>query len=53
VALALGIMIAVGAPATMTALTAAACAAWVIRDGRMASLPRLTDPQALRVPSDD
>jgi hypothetical protein len=34
VALALAIMIAVGAPGTMTALTAAACAAWVIRDGR-------------------
>ncbi len=34
VALALAIMIAVGAPATLTALTAAACAAWVIRDGR-------------------
>jgi hypothetical protein len=35
VALALAIMIAAGAPGTMTALTAAACAAWVIRDGRM------------------
>jgi len=34
VALALAIMLAVGAPGTMTALTAAACAAWVIRDGR-------------------
>jgi hypothetical protein len=34
VALALAIMIAAGAPGTMTALTAAACAAWVIRDGR-------------------
>jgi hypothetical protein len=41
-ALALAIMIAVGAPGTMTALTAAACGAWVIRDGRTAppaSLP--------------
>ena len=36
VALALAIMIAVGAPGTVTALTAAACAAWVIRDGRTA-----------------
>jgi hypothetical protein len=34
VALALAVMIAAGAPGTMTALTAAACAAWVIRDGR-------------------
>jgi hypothetical protein len=34
VALALAIMIAVGAPGAMTALTAAACTAWVIRDGR-------------------
>jgi hypothetical protein len=33
VALALAVMIAAGAPGTMTALTAAACAAWVIRDG--------------------
>jgi len=36
VALALAVMIAVGAPGAMTALTAAACAAWVIRDGRSA-----------------
>jgi hypothetical protein len=36
VALALAVMIAVGAPGTMTALTAAACGAWVIRDGRTA-----------------
>src|ERR671923_1831815 len=34
VGLALAIMLAAGAPATMTALTAAACAAWLIRDGR-------------------
>jgi hypothetical protein len=34
VAVALAVMIALGAPGTMTALTAAACAAWVIRDGR-------------------
>ena len=37
VALALAVMIAAGAPGTMTALTAAACAAWVIRDGRAAT----------------
>jgi hypothetical protein len=36
VALALAVMIAVGAPGAMTALTASACAAWVIRDGRSA-----------------
>jgi hypothetical protein len=34
VALALAVMIAAGAPGSITALTAAACAAWVIRDGR-------------------
>jgi chromate transport protein ChrA len=34
VALALAVMIAFGAPGTITALTAAACAAWVIREGR-------------------
>ena len=33
-ALALTVMIAASAPGTMTALAAAACAAWVIRDGR-------------------
>jgi hypothetical protein len=34
VAVALAVMIALGAPGAMTALTAAACTAWVIRDGR-------------------
>jgi hypothetical protein len=34
VALALAVMLAAGAPGTMTALTAAACGAWVVRDGR-------------------
>jgi hypothetical protein len=33
-------MLAVGAPASMTALTAAACAAWLVRDGRTAQRPR-------------
>jgi len=36
VALALAVMVAVRAPGTVTALTAGACAAWVIRDGRSA-----------------
>ena len=44
VALALAVMLAVGAPITLTALTAAACAAWLIRDGRTAPRPR---PSAL------
>jgi hypothetical protein len=52
VALALAVMLTAGAPGTMTALTAAACAAWVIRDGRMA-LPRAGDPHALRLTPDD
>jgi hypothetical protein len=34
VALGLAVMLAAGAPGAMTALTAAACAAWLIRDGR-------------------
>jgi hypothetical protein len=52
VAFALAIMIAVGAPVTMTALTAAACAAWVIRDGRTAP-HRPSDLGALRIPGDE
>jgi hypothetical protein len=35
VGLALAIMLTAGAPATMTALTAAACAAWLVREGRV------------------
>ena len=50
VALALGVMLAVGAPATLTALTAAACAAWLIRDGRAAARPR---PSAVAHRRDD
>jgi hypothetical protein len=42
VALALGVMLAVGAPMTLTALTAAACGAWLIRDGRAVPRPRPT-----------
>ena len=37
VALALALMLAVGAPGVPIALTAAACAAWLIRDGRTAA----------------
>jgi len=47
VALALAVMIAVGAPGTMTALTAAACAAWVIRDGRSAPATRGRAPEGV------
>ncbi|HKV68951.1 MAG TPA: hypothetical protein VJN72_12750 [Gaiellales bacterium] len=47
VALALAVMIAVGAPGTMTALTAAACAAWVIRDGRSAPAPPARAPEGV------
>ena len=36
VGLALALMVALGAPGTPIALTAAACAAWLIRDGRAA-----------------
>jgi hypothetical protein len=40
VGLALAIMLAAGAPATMTALTAAACAAWLVRDDRVSPAHR-------------
>lgn len=40
VALALALMLAVGAPGVPVALTAAACAAWLVRDGRDAPAPR-------------
>ena len=48
VALALAVMLAVGAPATMTALTAAACAAWLVRDGRAERRPRPSDAAFVR-----
>jgi hypothetical protein len=48
VALALALMLAVGAPATMTALTAAACAAWLVRDGRVTPRPRPSEAAYLR-----
>jgi hypothetical protein len=40
VALALGLMLALGAPTVPVALTAAACAAWLVRDGRGAPAAR-------------
>ena len=48
VALALAVMLAVGAPATMTALTSAACAAWLVRDGRAERRPRPSDAAFVR-----
>jgi hypothetical protein len=50
VALALAIMLAAGAPQTPVALTAAACAAWLIRDGRMAPSPRPSELVLARAP---
>jgi len=40
VALALALMLAMGAPGVPVALTAAACAAWLVRDGREAPAAR-------------
>jgi hypothetical protein len=45
VALALGLMVALGAPGAPIALTAAACAAWLIRDGRAAAAARAAEMQ--------
>lgn len=42
VALALAIMLALGAPSVAVALTAAACAAWLVRDGREGPNARAT-----------
>ena len=53
VAVALAVMLAVGAPATMTALTAAACAAWLVRDGRMGPAPRASELALVRAPTRD
>jgi hypothetical protein len=50
VALALAVMLAVGAPGVAVALTAAACAAWLIRDGRMAPSPRASELALVRAP---
>lgn len=43
VALALALMLALGAPGVPVALTAAACAAWLVRDGRVARPAELRD----------
>lgn len=51
VAVALSLMLAFGAPGVPVALTAAACAAWLIRDGREngpARLAELPDMSTLR-----
>ena len=45
VALALALMLALGAPGVPVALTAAACAAWLIRDGRAAPAARAAEVQ--------
>ena len=50
VALALTIMLAAGAPGVALALTAAACAAWLIRDGRTAPSPRASELALARAP---
>jgi hypothetical protein len=42
VALALALMLALGAPGVAVALTAAACAAWLVRDGREGPNARAT-----------
>jgi hypothetical protein len=43
VAVALALMLAFGAPGVPVALTAAACAAWLIRDGRESGPARLAE----------
>jgi hypothetical protein len=48
VALALALMLAVGASGILVALTAAACAAWLIRDGRAGPRPRPSEAAYLR-----
>jgi ABC-type sulfate transport system permease subunit len=48
VALALALMLAVGAPGVPVALTAGACAAWLVRDGRDSPAPRPSELVRLR-----
>jgi hypothetical protein len=50
VALALAVMLAAGAPGFALAATAAACAAWVIRDGRAGPSPRPSELAVVRAP---
>ena len=49
-------MLAVGAPGLPVALTAAACAAWLVRDGRDAPAPRPSErahlPELVHLPED-
>src|SRR5579884_1857462 len=50
VALALAVMLAAGAPGMLIALTAAACAAWLVRDGRTGPSPRASELALVRGP---
>src|SRR5579884_3776056 len=50
VALALAVMLAAGAPGFALAATAAACAAWVLRDGRGGPSPRPSELAVVRAP---
>lgn len=50
VALALAVMLAVGAPGVAVGLTGAACAAWLIRDGRTGPSPRPSELALVRAP---
>jgi hypothetical protein len=49
VALALAVMLAAGAPGVLIGLTGAACAAWLIRDGRLAPVLRPSERALARV----
>jgi len=53
VALALAVMLAVGVSGAAVALTAAACAAWLIRDGRVGPAPRGSELALVRTPVRD
>jgi hypothetical protein len=53
VALALAVMLAVGVSGVAVALTAAACAAWLIRDGRVGPAPRASELALVRAPIRD
>jgi hypothetical protein len=53
VALALAVMLAVGAPGIAVALTAAACGAWLVRDGRVGPAPRRSELVPARIRNDE
>jgi hypothetical protein len=53
VAVALAVMLAAGAPGAAVGLTAAACAAWLIRDGRTGPSPRPSELVLARAPLRD